>query len=346
MANLKELRDERLAKLEQIKALGLDPYPQLGARTYTNNELINEFKNLQGQKVKALGRITSIRLMGGMCFIDVVDESGKIQIVVNKKTLKADTQKNQIDFKNLKLLDAGDFIQAEGELNKTQAGEISVFTFAITLLTKSLRPLPDAHEGFKDIERRYRQRYIDLQINPEVKRHIELRSKIIETMRQFLLSRGFIELETPVLQPLYGGASARPFTTYHHKLESDLYLRISNELYLKRAIVSGFEKVFEFARDFRNEGIDRSHNPEFTMLELYQAYANYEDLMVLTEQMISEVLMATHGQLKFVYQGKELNFKPPYRRVTLNELVLQETGIDYETVTRDELIEEFKIKKT
>ncbi len=345
MANLKELRDERLQKLSALKKAGIDPYPQLGDRTAQNMVLVEEFDTREGSEVKAVGRITSIRLMGGMCFVDITDESGKIQAVINKKSLEADTKSNQLDFAQLKLLDNGDFIQASGKLQKTNAGEVSVFAQNITFLAKSLRPMPDVHDGFKDVERRYRQRYIDLHINPEVKRHIEMRSKVTEVIRQFLITRGFIELETPILQPLYGGASARPFTTYHHKLESDLYLRISNELYLKRAIVAGFERVFEFSRDFRNEGIDRSHNPEFTMLELYQAYANYEDLMVLTEQLISEVLMATHGQLKFSYQGKELNFKPPYRRVTLNELVLEETGINYEKVTRDELIEEFKKRK-
>ncbi|HMS91960.1 MAG TPA: lysine--tRNA ligase [Candidatus Saccharibacteria bacterium] len=345
MANLKELRDERLHKLSALKRAGIDPYPQAGERTAHNLVLVEEFDKREGSDVKVVGRITSIRLMGGMCFIDITDESGKIQAVINKKSLDVDTKSNQLDFAQLKLLDNGDFIQASGALQKTNAGEVSVFAQNITFLAKSLRPMPDIHEGFKDVERRYRQRYIDLHINPEVKRHIEMRSKVTEVIRQFLITRGFIELETPVLQPLYGGASARPFTTYHHKLESDLYLRISNELYLKRAIVAGFERVFEFSRDFRNEGIDRSHNPEFTMLELYQAYANYEDLMLLTEQMISEVLMATHGQLKFSYQGQELNFKPPYRRVTLNELVLEETGINYEKVTRDELIEEFKKRK-
>jgi lysyl-tRNA synthetase class 2 len=213
------------------------------------------------------------------------------------------------------------------------------------LLSKSLRPLPDVHDGFKDVEKRYRQRYIDLHINPQVKAHIELRSKVTEAMRQFMIGRGFIELETPVLQPLYGGGSARPFTTYHHKLESDLYLRISNELYLKRAVVAGFERVFEFARDFRNEGIDRSHNPEFTMLEFYWAYADYEDLMTLTEQLISEVLMATHGQLKITYQGQELDFTPPYERITLRDLVLRETSVDIEKVSKSQLIEEIKNRK-
>jgi lysyl-tRNA synthetase class 2 len=345
MANLKELRDDRLRKLAELKQAGLQSHPQLGERTEPNATLVAEFEQRKDSNVKAVGRITSIRLMGGMCFIDLTDESGKIQVVANKKILVGDKTRNQLDFAQLRLLDAGDFIQSEGKLDITQKGEISIFATAISLLSKSLRPLPDRHEGFKDIQKRYRQRYVDLQLNPEVKRHIELRSQTTEIIRQFLIRSGFIEIETPVLQPLYGGASARPFTTYHHKLESDLFLRISNELYLKRAIVAGFERVFEFSRDFRNEGIDRSHNPEFTMLEFYWAYADYNDLMVLTEQMISEVLMATHGQLKFTYQGHELDFTPPYKRVTFQALILEKTGIDIDTVTREDLISEIKHRK-
>jgi lysyl-tRNA synthetase class 2 len=345
MANLKELRDERLRKLDELKKSGINPYPQAGKRTDINKVLVNTFDEKEGNTVAALGRITSIRLMGGMCFIDVTDESGKIQSVINKKSFTANNKKNELDFKQLRLLDTGDFVQINGELNKTQRGEVSVFTNSLVFLGKSLRPLPDMHEGFTDIEKRYRQRYIDLQANPEVKRHIELRSKVTEIIRQFMIRDGFIELETPILQPLYGGASARPFTTYHHKLESDLYLRISNELYLKRAIVAGFERVFEFSRDFRNEGIDRSHNPEFTMLEFYWAYADYEDLMTLTEQMISEVLMATHGQLKFMYQGEELDFTPPYERITFRDLIKRETKIDIDSITRDELLAEIKKRK-
>ncbi len=345
MANIKELRDERLRKLTELRLAGINPYPQMGDRSDTNRTLIEDFATKEGSSVRSVGRISSIRLMGGMCFIDVADESGKIQSVINKKTFSADNTQNQLDFKQLRLLDTGDFVQVDGTLNKTQRGEISIFTTALTLLTKSLRPLPDIHDGFKDVEKRYRQRYIDLHINPEVKKHIELRSKVTETLRQFMIGRGFIEIETPILQPLYGGASARPFTTYHHKLESDLYLRISNELYLKRAVVAGFERVFEFARDFRNEGIDRSHNPEFTMLEFYWAYANYQDLMVFTEEMISAVLMATHGQLKISYQGNELDFTPPYERITLRDLIKRETKVDIDSVSRDELINEIKSRK-
>lgn len=345
MANLKELRDERLRKLYALKKYNIEPYPQIGERTSHNASFLDDFDELSGKNVKSLGRITSIRLMGGMCFLDISDESGRMQIVLNKKTLLSDPKKNQLDYKQLRLLDTGDFIQAEGELGKTNKGEISVFCKHLTFLSKSLRPLPDAHEGFVDIEKRYRQRYIDLQINKEVKKHIELRSKTVQILRQFLNNRGFIELETPVLQPLYGGASARPFTTYHHKLETDLYLRISNELYLKRAIVAGFEKVFEFSKDFRNEGIDRSHNPEFTMLEFYWAYSNYEDLMTLTEQLFSEVLMALFGQLKISYQGEILDFTPPFKRITFQELILKETGIDILSISKDSLLKEMKNRR-
>lgn len=345
MANIKELRDERLRKLADLRSAGIDPYPQLGERSDSNATIVQSFAQKENNTVKIRGRINSIRLMGGMCFIDVSDESGKIQVVANKKTLQASVDHNQLEFKQLRLLDSGDFIGASGVLQKTQAGEVSVFSESITLLCKSLRPLPDVHEGFKDIEKRYRQRYIDLHLNPEVKQNIELRSKVTETIRQFLIKRGFTEVETPVLQPLYGGASARPFTTYHHKLESDLFLRISNELYLKRAIVAGFELVFEFARDFRNEGIDRSHNPEFTLLEFYWAYANYEDLMTMTEQMISEVLMSAKGQQQITYQGQELDFTPPYKRITFAELIKQETGVDIDGITRDQLVDEIKARK-
>lgn len=345
MANLKELRDERLRKLFSLKKAGINPYPQIGERTEVNKIFTEDFSKYKETIVKAVGRISSIRLMGGMCFIDVVDESGKIQAVINKKDIKAVKSKNQLDFKQLRLLDSGDFVQVQGILKKTAKGEISIFCETLVFLSKSLRPLPDIHEGFSDIEKRYRQRYIDLHLNPEVKRHIELRSKATEVMRQFLINRGFKEIETPILQPLYGGASARPFTTYHHKLESDLYLRISNELYLKRAIVAGFERVFEFSRDFRNEGIDRSHNPEFTMLEFYWAYANYDDLMVLTEEMIAEVLMQVHGQLKIMFQGTEIDFTPPYKRVTFKELIFEHTKIDIDKVTKAELLEEIKKRK-
>lgn len=342
MANLKELRDERLRKLKAFQAAGIDPYPQGSHRTDKNAILIKEFDERQGTIVAVVGRITSIRLMGGMCFIDIADESGKIQVVVNKKKLTPAAKNNTLGFKHLKLLDSGDFIEARGELGRTKKAEISIFCEQIKLLAKSLRPLPDVHEGFSNIEKRYRQRYIDLQINPETKRYIELRTMVTEVIRQFLTRRGFTEIETPVLQPLYGGASARPFTTYHHKLESELYLRISNELYLKRAIVAGFERVFEFARDFRNEGIDKSHNPEFTMLEFYWAYATYEDLMTLTEEMISEVLMATHGQLKFIYQETELDFTPPYPRITFRDLIKKQTKIDIEKISRAKLVAEIK----
>ncbi len=345
MANIKELRNERLRKLAELKAAGIDPYPQLGQRSAYNKVLVDEFDIREGKSVSAVGRITSIRLMGGMCFVDVTDESGKVQAVINKKSFVASPSANQLDFKQLRLLDVGDFVQVDGTLEKTQRGEISVFTTSLVLLSKSLRPMPDMHDGFKDVERRYRQRYIDLHLNPQVKQHIELRSKVTESMRQFLISKGFIEIETPVLQPMYGGASAKPFTTYHHKLESDLYLRISNELYLKRAVVAGFEKVFEFARDFRNEGIDRSHNPEFTMLEFYQSYANYEDLMTLTEEMITTVLKSTIGSLKFTYQGQELDFTAPYERITLRDLIMRETKVDIDKVTVDELTNEIKSRK-
>jgi lysyl-tRNA synthetase class 2 len=345
MGTLKELRDARLNKLHALQKLGIDPYTQTAKRTHTNAKLIESYDKLQDHQVSIVGRIKSIRTMGGMAFIDVVDASGKLQAYTSKQELQADYEHNAVDFVELKLLDPGDFIEASGKLTKTKVGEISVFAKTIRVLTKSLRPLPDEHEGFVNVDTRYRQRYVDMIVNPEVRRIQEVRAGIIQELRAYLDEQGFTEVETPVLQPVYGGASARPFTTHHHKLASDFFLRISDELYLKRAIVGGFERVFEIGRDFRNEGIDRSHNPEFTMLELYWAYADYEDLMKLTEEMFSRVIKKVHGKLSFEFQGETLDFEPPYRRVTFRDLVLEHTKVDIDTVSREELLAEIKRRK-
>jgi lysyl-tRNA synthetase class 2 len=303
------------------------------------------YVKFENKKVRIVGRITSIRLMGGMCFIDVTDESGKIQVFTSKQKIVADFKHNALDFDGLRLLDTGDFVEASGSLTKTKTGEVSVGAEKVRLLTKSLRPIPDSYDGLSDIQTRYRQRYADMLANPEVKKVMETRTKVTQSIREFLVKNNFVEIETPVLQPLYGGASARPFTTLHHKLDSTFYLRISNELYLKRAIVGGFERVFEFSRDFRNEGIDRTHNPEFTMLEFYWAYADYDDLMKLTEKMMEKVVKEVHGSLSFSYQGNKVNFKPPFRRVAFRDLLLKETGVDPDLVTREDLIREIKARK-
>ena len=345
MGTLKELRDARLHKLNELQNLGIDPYTQINHRTHTNQELISGYSKLEDHDVTIVGRVKSIRTMGGVVFIDVVDESGKLQAYIKKQDMTVDHARNSLAFDELRLLDPGDFIEASGKLTKTKAGEISVLAPTVRLLTKSLRPLPDEHDGFVHPEARYRQRYVDMIVNPEAKRIQEVRAVVVQEIRAYLDEQGFTEIETPVLQPVYGGASARPFTTEHRKLASTFFLRISDELYLKRAIVAGFERVFEIGKDFRNEGIDRLHNPEFTMAELYWAYADYEKLMKLTEELFTRIIKKVHGGTTFEFQGQKVNFKAPYRRVSFRDLIKEQTGVDTDTVTRAELLAEITKRK-
>ncbi len=345
MATLQDYRNERIKKLEQLKVLGINPYPASSERTNYNSEIELKFSELEGSNVSVVGRIKNIRKMGKIGFIVIEDQTGRLQLFLSEDSLSsADRANSELKFSEVNLLDTGDFIQASGEVIKTKTGEISIRPTKLKLLTKALRPMPLGHEEFSDIESRYRQRYIDLNVNNDVKSDILLRSKVVESIRHFLTQQDFIEVETPVLQPLYGGASARPFITYHNKLESDLYLRISPELYLKRAVVGGFERVFEFSRNFRNEGIDKSHNPEFTMLEFYWAYADYNDLMNLTTEMIHKLLKEIFGRLKFNYQGNELDFSE-IKRYTFREIILENTGIDIDKISREELIKEIKARQ-
>jgi lysyl-tRNA synthetase class 2 len=345
MATLKDFRDERLRKLTELQGLGVNPYPADVSRSHKNQAITTDFSTLEGKTVTVVGRVQSIRKFGKIAFIVLKDESGQVQLFWKSGKESADYSRSELLIGNISLLDTGDFLECTGIVIKTQTGEVSVEASSVRLLTKSLRPMPSQNEGFTDQETRYRQRYVDLQVNPSVKEEIIIRSKVTETIRQFLIEKDFIELETPVLQPLYGGASARPFITYHHKLESDLYLRISNELYLKRAIVAGFERVFEFSRDFRNEGIDRSHNPEFTMLEFYWAYADYNNLMTLTEEMIQRVLTTVKGNTTVSYQGHELDFSAPFKRYTFREIILEKTGVDIDSVSNEELLSELRNRK-
>ena len=348
MATLKDFRDERLRKLGELKDLGVNPYPADTHRTHTNKEIIDKFDDLKDTNVTVVGRIVAIRKFGKLAFIVIKDAFGEVQLFMRDEPGLGGVNRSNSELimpAEIPLLDTGDFVESTGKVIKTQTGEVSIEVSSLRLLTKALRPMPNQRDGFSDIEARYRQRYVDLNINPEIKEEIITRSRVTEMIRQFLIEREFIELETPVLQPLYGGASARPFITYHHKLESDLYMRISNELYLKRAIVGGFERVFEFSRDFRNEGIDRSHNPEFTMLEFYWAYANYDDLMTMTEQMIERILMNLQGNTMVKYQGNELDFTPPFKRYTFREIILEKTSVDIDTITRKELENEIKTRK-
>lgn len=315
-ATEKELIEFRKKKLLEIKELNIDPYPSESNRDHKASEVLNNVEKLikSGKKVVVAGRLLAVRGHGKLVFADLVDESEKIQVVF-KFDLLPD------DFKLVSLLDIGDFIEAGGKVFKTNAGEVSIQTESLKILTKALRPLPDAHYGFKDPETRYRERYIDLLINPEVKEKFLVRSKIIQTIREFLLEKGFLEVDTPILQPIAGGATAKPFMTHYNAYDRDVYLRIAPELYHKRLIVGGFEKIFEFARCFRNEGVDATHNPEFTNLEFYWAYADYEKMMDLVEEIIRKIVLAINkGDLYYKINGIEIDFSKKFDRKTFSEV--------------------------
>lgn len=324
---LAQLRKIRLAKLKKIKDLGINPYPASCRRTH----LISQALNLLGKNVAIVGRIRAIRGHGGIQFFDLWDETGKIQLVFKKNNL---TKEN---FNFLSLLDIGDFLAAQGEVFKTKTGETSVLVNNFQILAKSLRPLPSKWYGLKDVEERYRKRYLDLIMNPQVKKTFELRSKIISAVREFLDSRGFIEVETPTLQEIYGGAFARPFITHHNALDCDFYLKISDELYLKRLIIGGFEKVYEIDKDFRNEGIDRYHNPEFTLMECYWAYANYQDMMKLTEELYAFVSKKVLGTTKIIFGEHKIDLTPPWRRLPMKEGLKEYVKIDVDKLTDEEI---------
>jgi lysyl-tRNA synthetase class 2 len=330
---LNQLMLLRHEKLNKIREMGIDPYPHSFEKTHFSDEIKTAFGELEHKEVAISGRIMSVRLMGKAAFAHLQDQNGKIQIYV-----KTD-QVGEERFNLFKILDIGDIIGLTGEVFKTKTGEISVYVRTFQLLTKSVRPFPVVKEKieedervvydqFADIETRYRQRYVDLVVNPEVKEVFVKRSRIITSIREFLNRKDFIEVETPILQPIYGGAMARPFVTHHNKLDMDLYLRIANELYLKRIIVGGFDRVYEFAKDFRNEGMDRFHNPEFTQVELYAAYKDYIWMMSFVEQMISTVAETVLGTSTIVYQDQEINLAPPWKRLTMFDAINQFTGFD------------------
>jgi len=338
---LDQLKKERIKKLNNIKKLGINPFPA-GLDSGQARMTTLEAKKKMGKKVTVAGRLRSLRPHGKISFADLEDATGKIQLFFSQSDVKG------IGYDFLKNLDLGDFVESYGEVFKTQAGELTVKVSEYKLLTKSLRPLPSQWYGLEDMEERYRQRYVDLIINPEVRKVMEIRSKVVSFMRKFMEDKGFMEVETPTLQPLYGGATAKPFQTHHNALDTKFYLRISDELYLKRLIVGGFEKVFEICKDFRNEGMDRQHNPEFTMMEFYLAYADYEELMKLTEEMVSKIVKEIQGSYKFEFEEEKLDFTPPFKRASFNELVRKYAEIDLDKVTTEEelkkVIKEKKIK--
>ncbi|MDV2992603.1 MAG: Lysine--tRNA ligase [Chroococcidiopsis sp. SAG 2025] len=331
-----DIRATRLEKVEQLRQLGLNPYAYRWESTHHAAQLQEKYADLpNGEEVEIevaiAGRIIARRVFGKLAFFGLQDETGTIQLYLDKKRI--DTAMAEIDpdaFNHLKqLTDAGDILGAKGTIKRTEKGELSVFVNQYAILTKSLLPLPDKWHGLTDVAKRYRQRYVDLIVNPEVRQTFRRRAQITAGIRRFLEQQGFIEIETPVLQAEAGGADARPFITHHNTLEMDLFLRIATELHLKRLVVGGFEKVFELGRIFRNEGVSTRHNPEFTSIEIYQAYADYNDIMQLVENIITTVTQEVLGTLQITYQGEAIDLTPPWRRVTMHALVQEKTGLDF-----------------
>lgn len=331
-----EIRATRLEKVEQLKSLGINPYAYHWETTHHAAQLQEKFADLQAGEevdleVAIAGRIVARRVFGKLAFFSLQDETGTIQLYLDKNRIEKVMADQLPDaFNHLKqLTDVGDILGVKGTIKRTEKGELSVYVNEYAILTKALLPLPDKWHGLTDIAKRYRQRYVDLIVNPEVRQTFRRRAQITAGIRRYLESLGFIEIETPVLQAEAGGADARPFITYHNTLEIELFLRIATELHLKRLIVGGFEKVFELGRIFRNEGISTRHNPEFTTIEVYQAYADYYDMMALTENLITTVAQEVLGTLQITYQGEAIDLTPPWRRVTMHQLVQEKTGLDF-----------------
>ena len=334
---MEEILDEnhlikiRKEKLQELKKQGKNPFEITKYnRTHTSEDVKNNFAELEGKDVSIAGRIVAKRIMGKASFCHIQDMQGKIQSYVSINDLG---EENYSDFKTY---DIGDIIGITGFVFKTRTEEISVHAKKVVLLTKSLRPLPEKFHGLKDTELRYRQRYVDLIMNPEVKETFLLRTKIIKEIRRILDSKGYLEVDTPILNTIAGGATARPFITHHNTLDMDMYLRIANELYLKRLIVGGFDKVYEMGRMFRNEGISIKHNPEFTNIELYSAYEDYHDMMNITEEIISTVAQNVLGTTKITYQGTPIDLTPGWKRITMIDSIKEVTGIDFNNINSDE----------
>ena len=330
--DLNQLMLVRREKLDKLKQEGKDPYKITKFnRTHLSKEIKDNYDELEGKDVIVAGRIMAKRIMGKASFCHIQDSTDKIQSYVSINDLGEES------YKAFKEDDIGDIIGITGFVFKTKTGEISIHAKEVTLLSKSLRPLPEKFHGLKDTDLRYRQRYVDLIVNPEVKDTFRKRTEIIKEMRRILDEKEYIEVETPILNTIAGGASARPFITHHNSLDIDMYLRIATELYLKRLIVGGFDRVYEIGRIFRNEGMDLKHNPEFTSIELYQAYADLEDMMNITEELVTKIAMKVLGKTKITYQGQEIDLTPGnWRRITMIDAVKEATGVDFHTINTDE----------
>ncbi len=325
--SLNRLMKVRKEKLETLQSEGKDPFQITKYnRTEFSNQIKDEFENYVGKNVSVAGRIMQKRVMGKASFIHLQDSEGKIQIYISRDDVGEES------YKDFKKYDIGDIIGVEGFVFKTQTEEKSIHAKKIVLLTKSLRPFPEKFNGLKDIDLRYRQRELDLIVNPDVKNVFLKRIEILKSIKNILAEKGYLEVETPILHPILGGAAARPFITHHNTLDMELYLRIANELYLKRLIVGGFDKVYEMGRMFRNEGMDVKHNPEFTNIELYAAYQDYHDMMDIAEELITKTAQTVLGTDVITYQGKEISLKAPWKRITMIDAVKEQTGIDFNNV--------------
>lgn len=330
VATFADETDQRRAKLDYWRSRGVDPFGSRFVATHSSAEIVDGFEDLEGQHVSVAGRVMAFRGHGKASFFDLGDLSGRIQVYAKRDVL------GQEQYEMLGQVDIGDILGVEGEVFRTRRGEISIVLSSFRMLSKALRPLPEKWHGLKDVDIRYRQRYVDLIVNPDVRKTFMLRTRIVSAMRDFLDSRGFLEVETPSMHAIAGGATARPFVTHHNALDMDLYLRIATELHLKRLIVGGLERVYEIGRIFRNEGISTRHNPEFTSVELYQAYADYHDMMEITENLVAHVSRIALGTTRITYQGSEIDLTPPWPRVTMAEAVREHTGVDFMSIGHDE----------
>jgi len=328
--NLSDQEQARRDKLARLQELGIPAYPARCQRTHTAQEAVAALEAAEAagaatDTVWLTGRLVALRMMGKALFAHIEDGSGRIQLFIRQNEVGDDIYENLLK----KLLDLGDFVEASGPLVRTKTGEPSCQVQSLRLLSKALHPLPDKWHGLRDVETRYRQRYVDLLANPDVRRTFVTRARLVSAIRRYLDDAGFLEVETPILQPIYGGAAARPFVTFHNQLKQELFLRISFELYLKRLLVGGLERVYEIGRDFRNEGISFKHNPEFTQLEFYEAYADYHGMMRRCEDMIAAAALALNGHTRLTYQGQDLDLAPPWRRITMRDAIREAIGLDY-----------------
>lgn len=344
---LSEQESVRREALAEMRKLGIEPYPAAMYEVNAKAKEVKEGYEKEGdfKEVSLAGRIMSRRIMGKASFAELMDSSGRIQIYVSRDDICEGEDKTLYNNVFKRLLDIGDFVGIKGFAFKTKVGETTIHVTELTVLSKSIRPLPivktdadgNVHDAFSDPELRYRQRYVDLVVNEGVKENFMKRNKIFSTMRDFFNGKGYMEVETPILQPIPGGAAARPFVTHHNALDMPLYLRIANELYLKRLIVGGFEGVYEFAKDFRNEGMDRTHNPEFTVMEIYVAYKDYNWMMDFTEEMIEKVAMAVKGSTDITFNGTDISLKPPFKRISMAEAIKEHTGFDINGKSEEEI---------